>query len=449
MPEARFDLVTPPGTPDYPSPPAWWTALKTLMSPQATPPFVLDPPISDTDAQKSLRFIWGDRDSVILETDSSASGTTLYSGLKLGDVFHSSPVLVGPPNQFAYFSANLHGYADFQETYKRRRRVLYFGANDGLYHAVDAGGWNRTPTQCDLDTDGVTRKACFDLGTGAEVFAYAPRSIMQIFKPLKDKIGLQTKRMEWTVDGPASAADVFIDSNHSGTPTAASRAWHTVLVGGMREGSSFEGTSGAAPADSQGSYYALDVTQPDALTTDSNGKPVTIIPATFNAPLCLNASGDGTCGKDAADPAVRGTQPPRSYPTVLWEITDTADQDAAGTTGATFVDMGESWSKPSVGRVKVCTANCDNTSAPFPVYRGPLCGDLRRRFRPGTVEPPRQLALHGRRRNRPGALPRELELRNERGNGMLADLLRLHSLGAGGDRWQRRRTTSTSSTSET
>ena len=367
VPEARFDLVTPAGTPDYPSPPAWWTAMKALMSPQASPPFVLTPPITDTDARDSLRFIWGDRDAVILETNASATGTTLYNGLKLGDVFHSSPVLIGPPNQFAYFSADLHGYAAFQETYKRRRRVLYFGANDGLFHGVDAGGWNRTPTQCDLDTDGVTRKSCFDLGSGAEVFAYAPRAIMQIFKPLKDKMGVQTKRIEWTVDGPATAGDVFIDANHSGTPVDANRAWHTVLVGGMREGSPFEGTSGATPADSQGTYYALDVTQPDALTSDSNGKPVTIIPATFNAPLCLNSSGDTTCGKDAADPAVRLTQPARSYPTVLWEIADTGDQDLAGTDGATHVDMGETWSKPALGRVQVCTANCGNTSSPFPV----------------------------------------------------------------------------------
>jgi Tfp pilus tip-associated adhesin PilY1 len=367
VPETRLDMVTPSGTPPFTSPPSWWQALKALMSPQSVPPFVLAPPISDVDAQKSLRFIWGDRDSVILETDSSASGTTLYNGLKLGDVFHSSPVLVGPPNQFAYFSANLHGYQDFQDTYKRRRRVLYFGANDGLYHAVDAGAWDRTPALCDFDTDGVTRKHCFDLGSGAEVFAYAPRAIMQIFKGLKDEIGVQTKRMEWTVDGPATAGDVFIDSNHSGTPVDAKRAWHTVLVGGMREGSPFEGTSGTAPADSLGSYYALDVTQPDALTADSNGKPVTIIPATFNAPLCLNASGDATCGKDAADPGIRGTQPARSYPTVLWEITDTGDQDLAGTAGALFVDMGETWSKPALGRVKVCTANCGNTSAPFPV----------------------------------------------------------------------------------
>src|SRR5206468_9579902 len=166
--------------------------------------------------------------------------------------------LVGPPNQFPYYTSNLHGYQDFRNTYQHRRRVLYYGSNDGLFHAVDAGGWDRTPAQCDFEADGVTRKHCFDLGSGTELFAYAPRSIMQVFHRLKDQVGVQTKRMEWSVDGPATAGDVFIDSSHTGTPVDADRAWTTVLVGGMREGSSFEGTSGAAPSDSQGSYYALD-----------------------------------------------------------------------------------------------------------------------------------------------------------------------------------------------
>jgi Tfp pilus tip-associated adhesin PilY1 len=374
VPENRHDMI-------YDTAATWWPAIKALLSPQPSGPFIANPAIDDNDARNSLRFIWGDRDAVILAADPSALDTTkLYGdadingvtdgrgGQKLGDVFHSSPLLVGPPNQIAYFTQNLHGYQDFRTTYQHRRRVLYFGANDGLYHAVDAGGWDRTPISCGLEADGVTPKHCFDLGTGAELFAYAPRAIMQIFKGLKDDIGLQTKRNEWTVDGPASAGDVFIDSSHSGTPVDADRTWLTILVGGMREGSPFEGTSGAAPSDSQGSYYALDITQPDALTLDANGKPLTIIPATFSAPLCLNAGDDATCGKDAADPTVRGNQPARAFPTVLWEIADVGDLDAIGTPGATYVDMGETWSKPALGRVRVCVANCGNSTAPFPVF---------------------------------------------------------------------------------
>ncbi|MEO8347405.1 MAG: hypothetical protein ABI610_00725, partial [Acidobacteriota bacterium] len=338
VPENRLDMVYEPLE-------TWWPALRTLLSPRTAPPFILTPPITDTDARDSLRFIWGDRDAIILAAQPTALAARLYGdadsnkvvdglgGLKLGDIFHASPVLVGPPNDFAYFTANLNDYQKFRDTYRRRRRVLLFGANDGLLHAVDAGGWNRTPAQCDLEPDGTTRKACFDLGTGAELFAYAPRSIMQIFKGLKDAIGPQTRSIQWTVDGPPTAGDVFIDASHSGTPTPAERAWHTVLIGGMREGSPFEGTASVAPADTLGSYYALDITQPDALTADASSNPVTIVPATFNAPQCLNASGDLSCGKDAFDATVRSSQPARSWPTILWEITDLGDADLGASPG--------------------------------------------------------------------------------------------------------------------
>jgi hypothetical protein len=376
VPENRFDMIADTGA-------TWWAALKGLLSPQSTPPFVLTPPIDDGDAADSLRFIWGDRDSVILAAEPAAPANKLYSssaaeraagkGLKLGDLFHSNPALVGAPGNTAYFFTNLNNYQAFRETYRRRRRVLYIGANDGLLHAFDAGAWFRNQNQCDLLPDG-TRAKCYDLGTGTELFAYAPRSIMQIFKSLKDTRGPQTKRNEWTVDGPPTAGDVFIDSSHSGTPNPSERSWHTVLVGGMREGSAFEGTSGASPADSLGSYYALDITQPDELTVDGSGN---VVPpggndafiASYTAPMCLNASGDPSCGKDAADPAVRASQPARAWPTVLWEISDTGDLEAGvtGAPGAGYYDMGETWSRPSMGRVKVCTANCGNTSDPFPV----------------------------------------------------------------------------------
>jgi type IV pilus assembly protein PilY1 len=57
----------------------------------------------------------------------------------------------------------------------------------------------------------------------------------------------------------------------------------------------------------------------------------------------------------------------REWPQVLWEISDVGDLDVSGSPGVGYGDMGETWSKPAVGRVRVCTANCGNTSAPFPV----------------------------------------------------------------------------------
>jgi Tfp pilus tip-associated adhesin PilY1 len=324
VPENRYDMTFTTGA-------SWWPTLKALLGPQTTPPFVLSPALDDTDAGNSLRFIWGDRDAV---TGATVLGYQ-YSGLKLGDVLHSGPLLVGNPNDFALFKTNTSGYQAFFNTYKNRRRVLYVAANDGLLHAFDAGVVGRDTSQPTI----------YDLGTGAELFAFAPRAIMQIYKPLKDAVGPQTKRDEWTVDLSTSAADAFIDAGHSGTPVPANRAWHTVLVGGEREGSPFEGTDGASPAHSQGSYFALDITQPDELV----GDPPVESPGTFNAPKCLNASGDATCARD--------------WPTVLWEITDTSDADSNGAP-----DMGETWSKPAMGRVRVCTADCGNTSAPLPTF---------------------------------------------------------------------------------
>ncbi len=356
VPENRYDLTNTPAA-------SWWPAVKALLGPQTAPPAVLWPSLSDADAGNSLRFLWGDRDAVMTTTEASQR----YLGLKLGDIFHSTPAIVGRPGDYAYYVGNLQGYQTFFQTYRQRRRVLFVGANDGLLHAFDAGAFGRDPSVCRPLSDGST-PPCYDLGTGAELFAYAPRSIFQNLKRLKDAAGPQTKQDEWTVDGGPSAADVFVDASHSGTPNPARRAWRTVLVGGMREGSAFEGIGGASPRESQGSYYALDITQPDELVTDGSGvvgPPSS--PPTFAAPKCLNASGDASCGKDAADATVRGTQPARAWPTVLWEITDAGDADLSGSPGAGYRDMGESWSKPAMGRVRLCVSGCGGTSPP-PVF---------------------------------------------------------------------------------
>ncbi len=354
VPEVRYDMTYTPTA-------SWWPALKALLGPQTSPPSPLLPALTDDEAGKALRFIWGDRDAVMTTTEANQR----YLGLKLGDIFHSNPIIVGQPGDFAYYNSNLHDYQAFFKTYRQRRRVLFAGANDGLLHAFEVGVFNRDPSVCTTFSDG-TLPPCYDLGTGVELFAYAPRGILQIYKPLREAAGPQTKKNEWTVDGAPAAADVHIDASHSGTPTAADRAWHTVLVGGMREGSPFQGTLSVPPKSSFGSYFALDITQPDELVAEGSGVGPPPGPGTFLAPKCLNANGDPSCGKDASDAAVRSAQPARAWPTVLWEVTDTEDRDGGSSPGTGYGDMGETWSKPAMGRVRVCVANCGNTVAPLP-----------------------------------------------------------------------------------
>ncbi|HKF42112.1 MAG TPA: PilC/PilY family type IV pilus protein [Thermoanaerobaculia bacterium] len=329
---------------------AWWPKFKLLITSQAYPPnsgnsSCTTPPctVTDTSASQTVRFIRGDRDSVINErrTTPYPSGDAHYyaspSGpLKLGDIFHSNPQLVAEPENVFYYTTNLHNYQDFFNKHRYRRRILYTGANDGMLHAFDVGVWDRDTTVC---TGGQTD--CYDLGTGAELFGYIPRSIMQPLRRLKNSVGPQTKQDEWTVDGAPSGADMFLDVKHSGTPNAANRAWRTILVGGAREGSAFEGQT-PCPAvgvtgpfqSSASSIYALDVTQPEK--SDGNGVEGT---GGFNSPGCLD--GGSNCST--------------VWPSVLWEIQDTNDDDANG-----YPDMGESWSKPGLGRICLATNQAGN-----------------------------------------------------------------------------------------
>ena len=56
----------------------------------------------------------------------------------LGDIFHSTPIMIGTPTR------TLKGeddYNAFHSTYIHRNRAVYAGANDGLLHSFDAGEW--------------------------------------------------------------------------------------------------------------------------------------------------------------------------------------------------------------------------------------------------------------------------------------------------------------------
>ena len=156
---------------------------------------------------------------------------------KLGDIFHSKPKLVGNPECFPCWLRNYNGYRDdpntgaiddgFFASQKRRRRVLYVGANDGTLHAIDAGLW-------DPDGDNVPNPPVeprYDVGSGRELFAWVPKGV---FTRLDDIATTATH--EWTVDGSPTVGDVFIDPAHNGTPTASQREWRTVLMSGLRRG---------------------------------------------------------------------------------------------------------------------------------------------------------------------------------------------------------------------
>jgi len=140
---------------------------------------------------------------------------------KMGDVNHSTPVVVGPPSEDpAYMGA---GYAEFAQAYASRQKVLYIGANDGMLH-------------------------CFDTATGEELWGFIPYNLLRKLKNMYAVDATNNTRYfthDVYVDGTPSVADVQING-----------AWRTVLVTGQGPG------SGSTLAGGLNYYWALDITDP-------------------------------------------------------------------------------------------------------------------------------------------------------------------------------------------
>ena len=130
----------------------------------------------------------------------------------MGDVVNSAPLLVGAPSS----AVQGKGYDTFVTAYKDRTRAVYVGANDGMLHA-------------------------FAADTGAELFAYVPRSVYA-------RLGAYTSPdyvHQPYVDGSAAAGEV----------QSADGSWRTALVSGLGGGAR--------------GVFALDVTDPAQFSASS------------------------------------------------------------------------------------------------------------------------------------------------------------------------------------
>lgn len=259
-------------------------------------------------------------------------GTEIDVDYVMGDVFHADPVIVDRPNDFAFYSSDLYGtagsvdctnnqgYRCFAQNHRRRRKILLVGANDGQLHAFDAGVWRKTPKT-------------FSEGTGTELFSYMPRIGLPI---LRDQT--EGKRQIFGVDGTPRVDEVFIHPDHKGAPDSTKREWRTVAVGGFREGGFRDG--GGRVTDFFGGYYALDITQPDKLSTEDEPIDERIVPSCMALNSSLESQKASGCG----------TLP---YPAVLWEFTDTLFGSRMDEDRNTFPDIGQTWSVPTIGRIRV------------------------------------------------------------------------------------------------
>jgi Tfp pilus tip-associated adhesin PilY1 len=399
---------TPPATL-----PAWWATVRDscLYARIPTPSggCSSDPsPVPETGGdrdqalQNTFSFLRGDRDPVVeslkiaqnkfidpatqqvtanchsLQNDDDSP---CYYGEVLGDIFHSNPVVVSFPADPTYYLAQDPGsaapgtygdrgssYQTFFSDHARRRKILYAGADDGLLHAFDVGVFNGDSSSYADPATGQSVapfQGKYDLGSGREIFAFAPRAGLNKAYHLAHSI-----EHTWTIDGPPTVADVYIDPGRAGAApqgvaaggagadrdlsngTGYAPQWRTVLVGTEREGGlpDWPDPMAAGTSGGGGSVFALDITDPDQAAhmklSDSGGHR--------GVPECLVGSYD-----PSSPAAPSGCAGP--YPRILWEIRDDTSvsstvptpTEKAATSEAAIQDLGMTWSQPVVGRVKV------------------------------------------------------------------------------------------------
>ena len=143
---------------------------------------------------------------------------------KLGDINHSTPIVVGPPSRSAERAAVMgSGYAEFAQANADRPKVIYVGANDGMLH-------------------------CFDVVTGQELWGFIPYNL------------LPKLRNMWAVDSTNGTRyfnhDIYVDGSPNVADVQINGQWRTVLITGQGPG------SGSTMAGALNYYWALDVTDP-------------------------------------------------------------------------------------------------------------------------------------------------------------------------------------------
>ncbi|MFQ5513572.1 MAG: pilus assembly protein [Myxococcota bacterium] len=230
------------------------------------------------------------------DQDSDGNTSELRAN-RLGDIFHSSPIAIGPPSAFLAQEQGFgppHDASSFLGQYATRDRVLYVGANDGMLHGFDAGSFQ---TGDDPSTSEV-ENGYYDQGDGQERFGYVPGLLLDQLK----YIPINLPRNHYYVDGSPEAADVWLPSNSNDTSKDTSE-WATVLVTGMREGGS--------------GYLALDVTDPGANSGPHGPYPKLLwefdetqapVGETWSEPVITrvkvrhgSANGTDYCGTDTTD----------------------------------------------------------------------------------------------------------------------------------------------------
>ena len=221
----------------------------------------------------------------ILNELTTSTSVTANRARMLGDIFHSSPVVVDPPvdqficnlglhaqcvstlyqydtnqpvarpdgttpsDQYTVGTTTVTAYEKYWQDHETRQRVVLVGANDGMIHAFDAGSPTASPPV--LNPNVGFRQVVYDSGTGNELWGFIPPDqLSRLWLMMRDG-------HQMYIDGDIMVRDVWVDGvkNDKGTTSFVNKPlvkqdveYHTVAVVSERQGGSH--------------FFALDVTDP-------------------------------------------------------------------------------------------------------------------------------------------------------------------------------------------
>ena len=252
---------------------------------------------------------------------------------RLGDVIHSTPTAVSRPMENLHLLYQDTSYAKFVGRWANRRSMVYFGANDGMLHAVNAGFYKEGEGKFCLTSDCSDASLAPELG--AEMWAYVPYNLLPHLRCLTDSD--YNNAHKYYVDQVPKVFDarIFAEELVCATDTRDPdcihpHGWGTVLVGSMRFGGApvaAKDLSGSpvTPDDDErvftSSYFVLDITNPEAppvllgeLTRGANGVNMGFTTASPTPVVMKSDSGAGEwyltmgSGPQAANPsdAIKG-----------------------------------------------------------------------------------------------------------------------------------------------
>lgn len=290
-------------------------------------------------ADAIINFVRGCERSVCTEQNSLRdrrlqvpAGSGTLKTWKLGDLIHSTPLVVATPTARHDVVFGDLSYQAYLAKYFKRRQVIYAGANDGMLHAFN-GGFYHSGDDPSTGTSGSPiiehgwfTKTPTDNSSGPEIgeelWGYIPYQLL----PQLQWMTRADYQHVYYVDLQPTVADVRIFTPDTDHPNG----WGTILIGGFRMGGSCNACVAGTGApkmtvnisgtdrDFFSAYFVLDITNPEVspkllwsftaptlgLTT-SIPKVVRVNPTTDNIVSNTNAKwyvvmGSGPTGYDGS-----------------------------------------------------------------------------------------------------------------------------------------------------